>query len=688
MSYNTSSTGRISRLISEQADLMCKNKCGHYGNKVQEGYCSVCYKIYKQQQQQQNSVRYGPRDEAFGPDGEASPGGVFGRAGFATLPKSARLSLDSLSPLTGNFSKFEEKKKQQTDRKTKSFRSVFRKSPTPSSPQPGKKSPEKGSKEAHHRHGSDGGSSPQMSPRKVANTDKDQIRDEINTFLAQITNKRIVSDVVSKVKQCEEVILELLRQGSGSIDEASDIVQDFYKNFQAKTEIVKCYQEISTEDKELLMNLIEKYLTISLYKELFSPMSTATEDETKDLELQTRIRQLNWMTCKHLEVALNERDRSVRDLVYASINVIIGMDSVKPPQEKLACVTQCSHHIIEALGKSKQGPTAADDFLPTLIYIVIKANPTRLQSNINYITRFCNAAQLMRGEAGYFFTNLCCAVSFIQNMKGESLGMPEEEFQDYMSGRSVPMESWENYFLESIHAMEEMSNVVSELELRQQEFLKNVEKFKKNMKDKEDRVTEQVDKILKRTPLTFKPRKVPTNIDEEDPALNETSLPSPLKPEVVSIVGASAGNESSVTLQATTEVEREAPSKAAQVVPTSSQLVNLTGNDSEEYKEGGEAEVFESISPSPQSTSETDLQQERMGAVLKPKEKVFRQKNQASLIDEGSHRQENFAAVVATSKSAQERSEHREASVVPSETKEKIESVDNNDAMESSDLEA
>lgn len=47
-----------------------------------------------------------------------------------------------------------------------------------------------------------------------------------------------------------------------------------------------------------------------------------------------------------------------------------------------------------------------------------------------------------------------------------------------------------------------------------------------------DRVTEQVDKILKRTPLTFKPRKVPTNIDEEDPALNETSLPSPLKPEV------------------------------------------------------------------------------------------------------------------------------------------------------------
>lgn len=127
-----------------------------------------------------------------------------------------------------------------------------------------------------------------MSPHKVANSDKDQVREEINNFLAQIPNRRIVMDVVTKVKQCEEVIIEQLRQGSGSIEEASDIVQDFYKNFQAKTEIVKCYQEISAEDKELLMNLIEKYLTVSMYKELFSPMSTATEDETQDLELQTK----------------------------------------------------------------------------------------------------------------------------------------------------------------------------------------------------------------------------------------------------------------------------------------------------------------------------------------------------------------------------------------------------------------
>lgn len=137
---------------------------------------------------------------------------------------------------------------------------------------------------------------------------------------------------------------------------------------------------------------------------LFSP--PFTNDEERDSEVKRRIQQLNWLNAKHLICSIDEVNSEVRDLVYNSITELVAMDSFPTPQEKLDCIVRCCRTIFTLLKETAGGPASADEFLPALIFVVLKANPIRLHSNINYITRFSNATRLMSGEGGYYFTNL------------------------------------------------------------------------------------------------------------------------------------------------------------------------------------------------------------------------------------------------------------------------------------------
>ncbi len=102
---------------------------------------------------------------------------------------------------------------------------------------------------------------------------------------------------------------------------------------------------------------------------------------------------------------------------------LIRQNEVLPTEAKLDQIVNCCREIFNALRihaeasnpskrssdaapMAKQSTANADDFLPVLIWIVLRANPPLLHSNLQFIMRFASDTRLNTGEAAYCFTNL------------------------------------------------------------------------------------------------------------------------------------------------------------------------------------------------------------------------------------------------------------------------------------------
>ncbi|KZT70854.1 hypothetical protein DAEQUDRAFT_667251 [Daedalea quercina L-15889] len=71
-------------------------------------------------------------------------------------------------------------------------------------------------------------------------------------------------------------------------------------------------------------------------------------------------------------------------------------------------------------------PVSGDVILPLMIFVVVKANPPRLVSNLLYIQRF-RRESAAGGEEGYCLINLMAVAEFLENVDLEALGLGDSE---------------------------------------------------------------------------------------------------------------------------------------------------------------------------------------------------------------------------------------------------------------------
>jgi hypothetical protein len=212
------------------------------------------------------------------------------------------------------------------------------------------------------------------------------------------------------------------------------IVTDFLVFINAQLRKTGQWKTEPEEVFEMAEEGWEKLVTRKVYPALFGHM----DDLKQDALIREKIYFHDWVEEKHLDIpSLGDEHRDTFiDLVSQEF---IKMDhDFRSPRDKLVCVLNACKIIMSYI-EQEHIHASADDFLPVLIFVIMRSAPIKIKSNALFISRFRSPAKL-NSEAGYYLTNIMGALSFIEQLSSKSLTIPEEEYEERIKAKQ---ESWQ-----------------------------------------------------------------------------------------------------------------------------------------------------------------------------------------------------------------------------------------------------
>jgi hypothetical protein len=210
------------------------------------------------------------------------------------------------------------------------------------------------------------------------------------------------------------------------------LVQAFLRRIEASFATHPAWQGSTPAELDASGEGLEKYIMTKLHAKTFG---RGAKDAERDAALHARIAALRaFIDAKHLDIAESSHAAASWALAESELGKI---NQFKAPRDKLVCVLNTCRIINNTLTTRQGSDGGADDFLPVLIYVVLRANPEQLESNVQYITRFRAESRLV-SEAAYFFTNLVSAVHFLGRATAQAFtGIDHEMFDHALSQAGV-----------------------------------------------------------------------------------------------------------------------------------------------------------------------------------------------------------------------------------------------------------
>ncbi|GFN81129.1 GTPase-activating protein and vps9 domain-containing protein 1 [Plakobranchus ocellatus] len=196
-------------------------------------------------------------------------------------------------------------------------------------------------------------------------------------------------------------------------DEKIDLLEQFLQYLYQEMGVDPLWKAASESQIDDGQQAIERFLMSRIYTQAMFPNGDG--DIMRDQVLQEHLRKLSKV------ISPSHKDLRIPRMYHlecpwpAAQKEIYMINAYRTPKDKIQCVLRCSQTIMNLLSlASERSVPAADDFMPVLIFVLIKANPFGLLSTVQYVNSFYG--NRLQGEEQYWWLQLTSALEFIKTM--------------------------------------------------------------------------------------------------------------------------------------------------------------------------------------------------------------------------------------------------------------------------------
>lgn len=128
------------------------------------------------------------------------------------------------------------------------------------------------------------------------------------------------------------------------------------------------------------------------------------------------------MSAKHLDIS--------EDYIDSFVPIIAELQNFtkyKTPGNKFSVISSVCKKLYNLCSRKDKKACSTDDFLPCLIFVILKSNPSNFVSCLSYIQN-CHSPLFLQKEALYYLTNVMSAVGFIQNVSEKSFSIRKSAY--------------------------------------------------------------------------------------------------------------------------------------------------------------------------------------------------------------------------------------------------------------------